>query len=704
MKTTHYRLCTLTQLTTQAILTTLKTTTACLILSLSLSVNNAVAQSDTCEFKSNPLTQTRCRTSTGGAINATYGQALSAMGGSIGDCYDGIGSKNTNKKRSVFLNGKLNNGGGFAMIQYQQDSTGTTVFFTNHNQEGSVFATDIDGDGTYEGEDDLISWLLQNQFDEINLYNIEHILNYGSTKIKSASSSLISNQPQVRKGWNPITPNLMCEEEMVEFHLFRFVHKAKSQGLKVNFVLSKDVSNAGSQEFYDYNLNAGGEDPQFPLREICEQYQEIMFPGFGKSNSEEDLSYISYEEATLLVLPRDSIGRISLLDKKLIDIYNFHVFNIRVQQGLITPSPQSCTGTISATGCLGTFDAILFEEEWWDRPDTIAWSNFNPDANLNQLKEVIDFTKCLANDMYATCEPEIYGVADKFTNSSWTNPQITYTEQDRANIVDEIFDRIYLYSYHTHPCDCYNGTQSSASNKFEHKVELFRDNNRGGIKNTSTGKKETEIYPVFHAEYYEPDTNNVYNWTKPRDYSIQGGTQTLGCDNSTSKCDFCTDYTGRFFNAWDSMMVMPNNPMCLSAPGRRLGFVENVFQNQYDLDPITSQASPEGPNNINGYCWYKSSTLQINQISGKKGYLGSEELAVEQGLKVFPNPANEYINVVYEYDKLREMLIYDTKGQIVYYSNSFDNQIQITHLESGMYFLACINYDNSVETQKFTKQ
>ena len=668
---------------------------------------------------SNPVTENHCRTSLNGSMNQTPATLLGTLGGNVSNGFANIGDKNQSMKRSIFLNGKINNTGGFAVIQsINLNPSNPDVYFANHNQEGSVFATDVDNDCNYEGEDNLLNWLANNGFDEINLYNIDHILQNANRELVSVTQQEIDNHynnQQDEQGWEPTTDNLMQEHEKTEFHLLRFIHKAKVQyGLEVNFILSGKKDLADSEEFYVYNLNGGGEDPQYPLNEYyCDMYRDVAFPGMFKTSSGSDpepLQYILYEEAEILVNPRDSLGRISFLDKALIDLYNMHVFNIRVENQLISPSSQSCTGTINVSNCSGTCDAILFEYEWWDNtagteaPDD---PTFYPDAELLELKELVRFSKCFPNNMYASCEPKVYGTADYFkrtqSNHNWVNN--TLSEQQRANYVDDMFDRIYLYSYHKNPCDCYNGLGTSTTETdFNHKVALFNNNNFGGIINPSNSIRSTEIYPVFHAEYHETDMNEVFHYTHPRDYAFDNTNtiQYIGCGNSSGKCDYCSDYSGRFFNDLGTYINNQNSSYTVSA-GKRLGFVENIFQSQYDLDPATSAPVNFGQNQVNGYCWFKSGTLYKNQISNKNATTGINSIS-NQVLKIYPNPAQQILYVDYDASKVSKMMIYDISGKVVFQQYTLNQKVNLNHIESGVYFLSIIEVDGNVLTQKFVKE
>lgn len=69
---------------------------------------------------------------------------------------------------------------------------------------------------------------------------------------------------------------------------------------------------------------------------------------------------------------------------------------------------------------------------------------------------------------------------------------------------------------------------------------------------------------------------------------------------------------------------------------------------------------------------------------------------VELNFNVFPNPANDKIEVDFEKDSNYNLSIFNLLGQQVLYKNSIDNIISIDHLNKGIYFINIYNESNKV--------
>ncbi len=96
--------------------------------------------------------------------------------------------------------------------------------------------------------------------------------------------------------------------------------------------------------------------------------------------------------------------------------------------------------------------------------------------------------------------------------------------------------------------------------------------------------------------------------------------------------------------------------------------------------------------------------------SGKKksfheyhpGVTGLEEYNVE--LKTYPNPAVDYIQIDSKSEYIKEFQLYSSMGRRIMTINTTDN-IDVSHLSSGVYLIAAIGNDNKILAQhKFIKQ
>jgi hypothetical protein len=621
---------------------------------------------------------------------------------------------NQNRKRSLFVNGKRNDKGGFMIKHEWTDASSIKRYTVNPNEWGVDFAVDVDGDCDYEREDALLQWATTQNFDELILYNVSRILEDGTKDVESVDSNHTEYTSQ--NIWTGIgnAPNEMGEIETFEWHLARFLYKAKTvHHLDLVVDVSKsiafppsdtttpgdtvaDVEDDLKDKFYNHHVNYGGDDvpPEIvKLSTLCKNEEQVP-PGFSltgkKGNStqgggDEVPTYRPYD-GDHLIFPKDDQGRISHIDKMITDIYNLFVFKYRWINGYIQ-SQNATSSTCSTTmptnpNCGTTFDAMLLEYEWWDKPSGMSDSVFNPDNELQIAIDMQRYARCLQDMLFAECDFPVYTVADEFGDSAWidsnrANPNITQTTQGRANRVDQHFDRIYLYSYHKNPCDCYNGRNSSHFSKFQNKIKLLRDNNFGSLPGN-----ETEVYPVFHGGYYD---DIIYNDTAAYPQA--------GCDGA-NHCNYCSDYSGRFFNDLNAQTTM----------SPKMGYVENIFQDQYNYDTANTGPHPNyGQNHINGYCWFKSMMIEEHGVSGKQDLTASKEAGKERSNRVYPNPAKDQLqfDIVNPQSKV---MIYTIEGKLMEETRGDQKQLDISGYPSGMYFVSVIEPNDTIETFKIVKK
>ena len=631
---------------------------------------------------STTIGQNICRTSLDGLLNSDAWDVMQLIPGVNSSSYAPAGVKdvfNQGRKRSVFVNGMVNGFGGFAVIdKVGALPNGNFKYSSNPNKPGVSFAVDIDGNidanghCQYEQENDLLNWCTTNLVDEINLYNVSRILSHGSDLLVNASAPNFPTGNNVQEPSSNSINNNLQETETAEWHLARFIYTTKQLGIDVNAILPIEFTDDKLEhQFYHFQIEQGDRMPVDIDDELCSTAVQFAMAGNPNGNNSgwAGPQYIKYDESPIQVLPTDELGRISDIDKAIIDIYNYTIFNYRVSEGIVVQRSPPCSNIPTSPMCDKIFDGMLMEREWWTKA--------NPDVQLDLLVDLKQFAQCLALKLRPICEPKIYTVAHVFSNPSW--PTGGYTEQQRADIVDTHFERIYLYSYHKNPCDCYNGTNSALEKEFDHKQLLLRNNNLGAI--VGALGNETDIYPVFQAEFHD-DTR----WSDDRDFT------SLGCGSASGVCDYCVDYSGRFLND------LHNN----WGVTKKIGFVENIFQKQYDLDDINNQYhSTYGENHINGYAWFKSSALRNENVSGKTtnvNTLGSKPVVA---FEIYPNPATDEMNITTN-GNVKKVMIYDVLGKLHYQSVKFTSVISVKNLESGLYFVALIYNDDSIQTKKIT--
>ena len=336
----------------------------------------------------------KCRTSTSGNYPDTWEDRINAYN----TAHSGQAGWKL-KYRSVFVNQSVNKVGGFA-----QPFNNSNIFYFDPNKVGSTFGIDGDNDGIYEREDALLLELQNNDFDEIVLYNISSILLKGDEIAKDYTDP------------NTLFNNIMLEEMPMDWHLARFIYKAKTQyGFEVVAVVPEDLSHADyNNTFYSYYDNYVRGNWYDDYQEIIDNFNSEFIEFYQETwlNNPQDLHYLEYGE-DILFLPKDSQGRISHLDKAITDIYNVNLFEYRVKTGIINYEAETTSpiGT-GADKCDNGFDAHLFEWEWWNRPtdssgNPISWSSFYPEQELDALLALVSFSSSLQT-MADICYPKHY--------------------------------------------------------------------------------------------------------------------------------------------------------------------------------------------------------------------------------------------------------------------------------------------------------
>lgn len=112
--------------------------------------------------------------------------------------------------------------------------------------------------------------------------------------------------------------------------------------------------------------------------------------------------------------------------------------------------------------------------------------------------------------------------------------------------------------------------------------------------------------------------------------------------------------------------------------------------------------------NSNGSDWViaqDSSGLfeAIYKIEGDCNNMSVNDLTIESEMKIFPNPANDFITLKgIDLNKVDNLYIYNIKGQKVNV-NLMSKQIDISKLKSGVYFIS-FRYDNENYSLKFIKK
>lgn len=141
----------------------------------------------------------------------------------------------------------------------------------------------------------------------------------------------------------------------------------------------------------------------------------------------------------------------------------------------------------------------------------------------------------------------------------------------------------------------------------------------------------------------------------------------------------------------------------LTISGFPIGTITNTAYSYYNSSqkfPLLSYTSA----NIN------VPALSINQTTTGTQALGSAFLAVndtfakKESLKIYPNPAQDFIQFKGENKDYSTAKIYSLDGKLVKTSDLKSGKVQVSDLPSSSYFIEVSGKDNKTETSKFIKK
>jgi hypothetical protein len=82
--------------------------------------------------------------------------------------------------------------------------------------------------------------------------------------------------------------------------------------------------------------------------------------------------------------------------------------------------------------------------------------------------------------------------------------------------------------------------------------------------------------------------------------------------------------------------------------------------------------------------------------------LAASDVRYDANIEVYPNPASEYINVITQ-DKIEDIEMYDVSGKLILKDVSGRNQVLVSSLQNGTYFLK-VKIKNQIINKKFIKK
>ena len=96
-------------------------------------------------------------------------------------------------------------------------------------------------------------------------------------------------------------------------------------------------------------------------------------------------------------------------------------------------------------------------------------------------------------------------------------------------------------------------------------------------------------------------------------------------------------------------------------------------------------------------------TIRIDNIYISEANTTNLSALNESGLTLYPNPASEMLYINKEQDEIREVVLYDYRGLLMFQFFQVGNSLDISSLERGLYYILIVT-DKEQKTFKILKQ
>lgn len=132
----------------------------------------------------------------------------------------------------------------------------------------------------------------------------------------------------------------------------------------------------------------------------------------------------------------------------------------------------------------------------------------------------------------------------------------------------------------------------------------------------------------------------------------------------------------------------------------KIGFVKTESQNGNSNEKLGYSFTDETP--IEGNNFYR---LKQIDLDGKFVYSQIKSVKIEgqNSLKIYPNPASDFIYIKTFGQKIKSVELLDAKGSSIYKSNNTENKIDINNKTAGIYFLNIEKVDGKLVVKKVLK-
>jgi len=118
---------------------------------------------------------------------------------------------------------------------------------------------------------------------------------------------------------------------------------------------------------------------------------------------------------------------------------------------------------------------------------------------------------------------------------------------------------------------------------------------------------------------------------------------------------------------------------------------------------FNAEASSPNPPSLNLGTWVEETTItqslcgSISSLTGEVQdfALGISEFDLDKAIKIFPNPATSFLNIQNTYD-IEAISVYDIMGKLVLRDVQEKDIIDLTKLNSGLYFVRLVVNNNEI--------
>lgn len=216
---------------------------------------------------------------------------------------------------------------------------------------------------------------------------------------------------------------------------------------------------------------------------------------------------------------------------------------------------------------------------------------------------------------------------------------------------------------------------------------------------------------VFNTSYEENHCTGVWfnSSLMNNGHAINAGNGDYSYSPDTRRTFLCTKEIAT--NAWHQIVVVANSLSdmkiyvdCIQAPGSYSGYGEELIYSATPGCIGRHDRDLSGPADyFQGYIddfmyWDRALTSTEVSILCAESLFSVDEYAAQHTVKVYPNPTNGILNVESGLSGNKTIKIYDFLGHEVL-SRSYESQIDISAMASGVYLLQLSNGEQSL-TQK----